>query len=298
MSTLETSLTSTISPLIKSRNSFFDAIFYDISKLNPEETAELSIQKDREGSIILVPPASSGRKIIHFPTSQLFLAAHQKDIKAVAIAGVGSSALGTAALARNVANAFDIDVAGIVSGYGVADLMTEAMGGWFIYGAGDRIRHSIRAALHSVDEIFNPENSSTEKSKKAANEKISHVSSDIGSLIEILKSEPPNLRVIVGHSKGDLLLDFALEKFVASQKNNDHRLYNELDIITFGAITDIPPQFKKVHQFIGQIDWFGGLNSQFSVPHTTVPNAWHHLNTAFPCSMGVEKILKEAKIYP
>src|SRR5262249_7883047 len=64
-------------------------------------------------------------------------------IRAIAIAGVGRSTLGTAALARNVADALGIDVAGIITGYGVSDVMTEALGGWVAFGAPDRIRHTI-----------------------------------------------------------------------------------------------------------------------------------------------------------
>jgi len=43
--------------------------------------------------------------------------------------GVGSSPLGTAALARAVADALDTDVAGIITGYGLSDVMAEALCG-------------------------------------------------------------------------------------------------------------------------------------------------------------------------
>ena len=61
-------------------------------------------------------------------------------IEGIALAGVGSSGLGTAALARNVADAYGVDVAGIVTGYGMADVLSEALGGWFFYGTIDRWR--------------------------------------------------------------------------------------------------------------------------------------------------------------
>ena len=44
---------------------------------------------------------------------------------------------GTAALARSIADALDADVAGIVTGYGLSDMMSEALGGWFAVGAAD-----------------------------------------------------------------------------------------------------------------------------------------------------------------
>jgi hypothetical protein len=34
-------------------------------------------------------------------------------------------------------DAYDFDVASVISGYGASDLLTEAMGGWFFYGYTD-----------------------------------------------------------------------------------------------------------------------------------------------------------------
>ena len=76
-------------------------------------------------------------------------------IRAIAVAGVGSSALGTAALARNFADALNTDVAGIVTGYGLSDVMTEAFGGWFAFGAADRIRYTMERILraHALNHV-------------------------------------------------------------------------------------------------------------------------------------------------
>ena len=66
------------------------------------------------------------------------LEAEGDEVAGVAIAGVGSSVLGTAALARNVADAVGGEIVGLVSGYGVSDLLSEALGGWFFFGAVDQ----------------------------------------------------------------------------------------------------------------------------------------------------------------
>lgn len=65
-----------------------------------------------------------------FLTPEDFLR-HAPSANALAIAGVGSSALGAAAFARNVADGLGEPVAAVVSGYGLADVLTEALGGFF-----------------------------------------------------------------------------------------------------------------------------------------------------------------------
>jgi hypothetical protein len=116
---------------------------------------------------------------------------------------------------------------------------------------------------------------------------------DIGSLEAILDAAPPNLSLLVGHSKGDLLIDFALERFVTNLRQKPHPYFEQLRVVTFGAVADLPPQFQRTHQFVGAIDWFGAMNSRLDVPHTKVPDAWHHLNTALPFHMPAEDVLKQ-----
>ena len=119
----------------RQRNAVIDNFFYDNASLTLEEKAKLSPLVDREGSIIVVPPSNSDRQIRHYKRALRFMNKEGAAIRAIAVAGVGSSALGTAALARNIADALDTDVAGIVTGYGLSDVMTEALGGWFAFGA-------------------------------------------------------------------------------------------------------------------------------------------------------------------
>ncbi|MEB3189322.1 MAG: hypothetical protein VKL42_03145 [Snowella sp.] len=283
MNTLDTTLVKPFIPTIKQRNSFFDALFYDIGNLTNEEISDFSPLLDREGSIIVIPPQSSNKKISRYPNVSSFLESELDNIRIVAIAGVGSTALGTAALARNIANVYEIDVVGIVSGYGVSDLITEALGGWFFYSATDAIRHEIREALNrfSVD-------NQTESERN-----LLPIAQDVNALIKILNASPPNLSLLVGHSKGDFLLDFALENFVKKLNGTSHPYFENLQIATFGAVADFPPEFKNVHQFLGAIDWFGGINSRLDVHHIKVPNAWHHLNSVFPFYLPIEKTLKQ-----
>lgn len=49
--------------------------------------------------------------------------------------------------------------------------------------------------------------------------------------------------------------------------------FEQLRIVTFGAVTDLPPKVTNVHQFLGSFDWFGAMNSRLDVRHTKVPDA-------------------------
>lgn len=288
MTTPDRELVAAIAPTMKQRNAFFDALFYDVGALSDQEKDELSPLADQEGSIIVVSPAPSRRRIAHYPSAREFLDAKGDSLRALAIAGVGSSVLGTAALARNVANAYGIEVAGIVSGYGVSDMVAEAIGGWFFYGAVDAIRHEVRESVNRWQQFSEMAGAGTRKSAA----RVSSPVSDINALDEILKASPPNLSLLIGHSKGDLMLDFALERFAQGVGKGTHPYFEHLRVVTLGAVTDLPPRFRHVHQFIGEIDWFGGMNSRLQVPHTRIPNAWHHLNTALPFHLPVEAVLK------
>src|SRR5262249_36863409 len=138
---LESQLATTLSFLpIKQRNAALDNLFYDTSSLKPDETVRLTPLLEVKGSIIVVPPTASAQPIRHYERALRFMNKEGDDIRAIAVAGVGSSVLGTAALARNVADALDCDVAGIVTGYGMSDVVSEAMGGWLVFGALDRLR--------------------------------------------------------------------------------------------------------------------------------------------------------------
>jgi hypothetical protein len=58
----------------------------------------------------------------------------------------------------------------------------------------------------------------------------------------------------------------------------------------------------ETHQFLGQLDWLGQLNSDRSPPflgaiaieHEMIPGAGHHLNPMIPCSLSVSEALERA----
>ena len=225
-----------------------------------------------------MPPGNSDRKIRHYSHALRFMTKEGQGIRAIAVAGVGSSALGTAALARELADALDTDVAGIVTGYGLSDMMSEALGGWFAFGAADRIRHTMERAFARLRPA-------------ALADSVTPGSDAAATLAEILLAAPPKLDTLLAHSKGSLVVAHALQRYVDDVEGDDSPLYKRLHIVTLGAVVGVPAEFKHVKQYLGAYDWFGGANSSLGVKHERVPGVSHHLNPGIPYHMRVAPLL-------
>jgi hypothetical protein len=226
MELLDNLLSNLVKYPLKVRNQVADTYFYDVNALSRQEQEMLSPLVDLKGSIIVVPPrANKDVSIRHYKSTLGFMLEQGDVIEIIAVAGVGSSALGTAALARNAADHYGKDVAGIVTGYGMADVVLEALGGWFYYGGIDRLRYR---AEQGVDRLFTPdlpeEEPETRSEALSDQVRVGTVpdpgypigsfdvlgNSDVRSLRDILLAGPPRLRMILGHSKGNLLISFVL----------------------------------------------------------------------------------------
>ena len=262
----------------KQRNAVLDNFFYDTTRLSLDERAKLTPLADREGSIIVVPLSNADREIRHYSHALRFMTKEGPSIRAIAVAGVGSSALGAAALARELADALDTDVAGIVTGYGLSDMMSEAFGGWFAFGAADRIRHTMERAFARMRPV-------------ALADSVTPGSDAAATLSEILLAAPPKLEYLVAHSKGSLVVAHALQRYVDDLEGDDSPLFKRLHIVTLGAVVGVPAEFKHVKQYLGAYDWFGGANSSLGVTHERVPGVSHHLNPGFPYHMRVAPLL-------
>src|SRR5207342_2247893 len=179
----------------RQRNAVIDNFFYDTASLTLEEKAKLSPLVDREGSIIVVPPSNSDRQTRYYKSALRFMNKEGAAIRAIAVAGVGSSALGTAALARNIADALDTDVAGIVTGYGLSDVMTDALGGWFAFGAADRIRYTMEKFLERMRSTMPADivTSGSETSALRLDRSSLPGDNDVATLSEILLAHSPEL---------------------------------------------------------------------------------------------------------
>ena len=284
----------------KTRNAIADILFYNVAALNREEIEDLVDLplRDREGTIIVVSPSGSDKPIRHYWNVWQMIAVERETIAGAALAGVGSSALGTAALCRDVADGIGGDVAGIVTGYGLTDLVSEGLGGWFFFGGIDRFKHRPDLAIDRWTNGRLPSLAGTEAFDRPA---VSLPLSDVGAVMDLLRAASgylPNLRWLVGHSKGNSIIDFALERYVTELRGTASPLFDDLEVVTLSAVVALPEEFRRVHQVIGSIDSFGRLNSRLDVEHETVDNAWHHLNRALPAHLDAVKVIQEIAATP
>jgi len=302
------------------RNQAVDLFFYDVGALTPPEWEMLSPLVDLKGTIVVVSPRTAHRpdKVRHYKSALRFMLEEGKNIQAIAVAGVGSSVIGTAALARNVADYTGWDVAGIVTGYGMADLVVESLGGWFYYGGIDRFRYEVELA---IDRLLTPGATATRADDGGSTRSIEVGyplgsfdvlgNSDVRSLYDILLAGPPRLRLLVGHSKGNLLISFVLNHMkdelgdrAITLREAHNPLFDHLKAVTLGAIVDIPtPAFNlETHQFLGQLDLLGQINSdrdppffgRITIEHEMIPGVGHHLNPVIPCYLSVANALQTA----
>src|SRR5262245_26270320 len=88
------------------------------------------------------------------PTARRFRPAMEETasepINVITVTGVGSSALGSVAFAWNVSEALRQPIAAIVPGYGLADLIPQALGGWFGFGVHDFLCRITQQVLSDV----------------------------------------------------------------------------------------------------------------------------------------------------
>jgi hypothetical protein len=208
------------------RNAVLDGIFYDIGVVTPVEAGMVAPWLAREGTLLIVPPSNAGtlRLCANVPD---FIAAGGAGTRILAVAGVGSSALGTAAFARNVADAFGEPVAALVSGYGLADLATEALGGWFWFG----VLNHMRYAFEQIDDLFRG-NAFDPMAGMPPSLSPARTSLDTRTLCALLADPRTRFSLLVGHSKGNLVVSEAL--YALRDDGADAGL-DDLAIITMSA---------------------------------------------------------------
>jgi hypothetical protein len=194
-------------------------------------------------------------------------------------------------------------VAGVVSGFGVADMVAEAMGGWFVLGAANAVRDAVARTLDACQVEDHVRDQSSHEHIKACvqalgldkNEFI-YGSPDSTVLLYLLCTLSERIRTVVGHSKGNYSIDNALRGWVTACRRTGKPLKTDLCIVTLGAVIRLPAEFSNVHQFIGSADYFGMLNSRPFLDCCLVPGKWHSLNTRFRSELSVHDALAGAAI--
>jgi hypothetical protein len=266
-------------PFYVPSNAFLDYIFYDMSALTEAERNYLYGINAIEGSFLVVSPAKRKDR------DAVCLRPYASDMplpKVLTAAGVGSSDVGAASFARDVANALGQDVLAVVAGYGTEDLSWEAWGGFYLFGYANAVRRFRR--------LFNLADRETDTGyiDKGA---------DVVALAALLTREDVTFDYIVGHSKGNLLLSAAL--YIAAtlagssgRETLPPRFKNTI-CVTMGAITEMPLGFKDVVDVLGLLDRLGRINSRSTIPADKTGLYGHHTNPLLPYHMDVEKIIRE-----
>jgi hypothetical protein len=271
---------------LRQRNTVLDALFYDVGAITHAEAETLSAWLAAEGMILIVPPSGAGTVRL-CPTIDDFFDHGGATIATLAIAGVGSSALGSAAFARNVADATGKPAAAVVSGYGLGDALTEALGGFFWFGG----LNSMRRIFEVADEATEP--GPATGALDPAGDWLGRESRDTRTVLSLLADDRSRFALLVGHSKGNLVLSEALYGFLAHHGEHAKAFAKSVRIVTIGARIYMPRPFRNIVDVMGELDWFGEMNSRRDIPiDVPVKGAWHHTNTEFPAHVPVTGTLR------
>lgn len=271
------------------RNTGLDAIFYDVKSLTAEETFYISDSLASEGLIMIVPPSGGAMLTICDSVAEYKLRGG-RDVHALAVAGIGGSAIGAAAFARNVADAIGEPVAAVVSGYGLGDIINETIGGSFFFGWLGHMRND----LEVIDDVVGrPHLGAYEDRHKLALKQ--HPSALDTDTVETLLADPAlSFHLLAGHSRGNRVLSEALYSIREEEPARLRSMAGGLRIVTFGGRITMPPDCRDVVDVIGELDWFGEINSRPQIASDIrVPLAGHATNTDFAGALQVTKILKD-----
>jgi hypothetical protein len=284
-SALEPAEAAPLLEAFRQRNALLDTLFYDVSAIAGDEARAISPWLAREGALLYVPPTGAGKLALCAGRDALVEAGKAAGpVRGLAVAGVGSSALGSAAFARNVADALGAPVAAVVSGYGLGDLVTEALGGWFFFGARNRLRHfeqeleellEHHSLVGAVPALFGERRGD-----------------DTAAVLGLLRDPRFDFDLLTGHSKGNLVLSEALYALLRYD-GPDLPIARDTRIITVSAVIAMPPAFTDIVDVMGQWDLFGAFNSRAGIPvDVTVPMALHHTNTELDWHLPVTGTFK------
>jgi hypothetical protein len=297
--------------LCRLTNTALDVMFYDVSALtkallaqhlaidtgasrnavpadHPLHTLDLSAATNPSGSIIVVdaqlapfvrPPFQDMKQFMDHANS-----VDGATLHTLAISGVGSSAYGAVALAWDVSAAIGEPVAAVVPGYGLADVLPQALGGWFGFGMYDALQSATQRFLAtfapSLAMMGKELALSTPGRIPAATgapvfRHGSAASDDVHAILEAV----PRITRLVGHSKGALAIENALRSLAATRAQG-------IAVVTLGCVIAEEDSQNRYEQYLGWFDGLGILNSaNRRAEHRVFTH--HSTNSAFPLSMRV-----------
>ncbi|QEE44477.1 cell envelope biogenesis protein OmpA [Rhizobium sp. WL3] len=271
------------------RNAGIDALYYDVKALTSDETFYISDSIASEGLIMIVPPTGGGMLTLCDSVAEFRLRGG-KDVRAMAVAGIGGSAIGAAAFARNVADAIGAPVAAVVSGYGLGDIVNEAIGGAFLFGW---LGH-IRSNLEVIDDVVGRPKLGAYGKRDEEADTHRRTGLDTDTVATLLADPSLSFTLIAGHSRGNRVIADALYALKDSDPGRLETLTKTARVVTFGGRIKMPEAFTEVIDVVGELDWFGEMNSRPQISaDIKVPFCGHSTNTDLPTALAVTKILVE-----
>jgi hypothetical protein len=266
--------------------------------VHPRKVIDLDTLCNPEGSLLLIDTTKSPYvKRFHHLQEFLDTTEETSEVDIITITGVGSSALGSAAFAWEIASATERPVLAIVAGYGVADVIQQGMGGWFGFGMHNWL--GSKAAIQEQLALFLPKTANigrrlsltapdsehTKTSGGAAVFRHGSGSSDV--LHALLKHRPRQFKTLIGHSKGALVIGNAVEDLPPEATQH-------LSILTFGCPISPKVPHHKLTQVLGRIDTLGWMNSWGNLPSPDQqPLAQHTTNLYLWLPLHADKVSKE-----
>lgn len=251
-------------------NTRFDKLFYDVHAIPATEWPALAPARAGEGSFLLVAPSAAERAVMVFPTIEAFVEGGGDQAAALAIAGAGSSALGAAALARNVADALGRPVAAVVAGASSHDTGDEGLGGVFWFGAVNHWRY-----VSDLTGMRVPPLGHAGGELRDLDDGAGALGGDVRALEALLLHPALSFDLVVGHSKGNLVIAEALTAVRERDPMGFAGLCGRLAVVTLSAIIFMPAGIRTF-DVIGGSDSLGAVNSRWWIPAEMVLPGVHH----------------------
>ena len=209
-----------------------------------------------------------------------------RDVDIATITGVGSSALGSAALAWDVSVALEKPVLAIVPGYGVADVVLQGLGGWFAFGLHDFLSEEdndpdgLATAAPETARIGRELAASTPQPTARGGAPVFRYGSGSSDVLHaLLEHRVTSFRLLVGHSKGALQINNAIQSLPVERTQG-------LRVVTLGCPIGENVAGVDYHQYLGLFDALGQLNAWGHWPGYWPPT-WHSTNPVLPPAMAV-----------
>jgi hypothetical protein len=306
---------SLIEPAVRSCrlfNTALDFIFYNVPTLRaalankdapmeargekpPSRIIDFDALSDPEGSLLLID-ATTAPYVHKYQSVKKFLESpyqETRDVDIATITGVGSSALGSAALAWDISVALEKAVLAIVPGYGVADVVLQALGGWFAFGLHDflsskaLIQTGLATAAPETARIGRELAASAPQEPTARGAPIFRYGSGSSDVLHaLLEYRVTPFRLLVGHSKGALQINNAIQSLPAERTQG-------LRVVTLGCPIGENVAGVEYHQYLGLFDALGQLNAWGHWPDHWPPT-WHSTNPVLPPAMAAGEITSES----